>query len=187
MTSPPRKQRESGVFKEVWRITNALTDYVREISPMPSLSRGVSVDRKSNGTGFRVEVPEVEGGTGRVVSFRVHSIYGDYIVGTNLETGELTNLAKPFNLRRTPWDGETLIYNLEPYPSSPGTLTVEYVYVTDVYRKAIIGSYVEHQVIRPIWQLAFSEVAAALCDSTGVAGCDWLLLDPVRAWTMVYA
>jgi len=187
MTPIPRKQRESGIFKEVWRAHNSLLDFVREIAPMPSTSHGVSIDRKSNGTSFKVSPSAKSTPGGQVVRFRVISVQNDYLVCTNLETNEQTNVAKPFNLRFTGWSGASVSYALEPYPSAPASpMVVSYLHITPEYRQASVGTYTEHQVIRPQYVPEFSEIFAAACEDTGVSGCDWVdVNDGGRAWTMV--
>ena len=186
MRSAPRKKRETGFFKEVWVAQNEIVDFIREIAPQQSGSQGVLVDRKSNGTSFKV-IPSVQQtGNARVVRMRVTSVQNDYLVCTNLEDGGSVNVAKPFNLRSASWNGETITYTLEPYPNAPATLAIAYAQITATYRTATIGGYVEHQVIRPQYKLAFSEIFAAACDSTGVSGCEWVDINADgRAWTMV--
>lgn len=186
MQHPPKKQRESGLFKEVWIAYNNLVDYVREISPQQSSSQGVYVDRKSNGTSFRIVPSRQSTGNARVVRMRVTSVLDDKLVCTNLEDGQAVNVAKDFNLRKTGWHGQTIVYTLEPYPNAPATLSVSYDMPTATYRIATIGGYVEHQVIRPNFVLGFSEIFAAACDDTGVSGCDWVDINADgRAWCMV--
>jgi hypothetical protein len=186
MRSAPQRKRETGLFKEVWVAYNNLVEFCREIAPIQSGNQGVQVERKSNGTSFRVSPANQATGNARVVRMRVTSVLDDKLVCTNLEDGQSVNVAKDFNLRKTGWHGQTIVYTLEPYPNAPATLTVSYDMPTATYRRATIGGYVEHQVIRPIFKLGLSEIFAAACEDTGVSGCDWVDINAdARAWTMV--
>lgn len=186
MQSVPPKSRESGFFKEVWIEMNRIKDYIREISPTQSGSQGVYVDRKSNGTAYRIIPSRQIAGNARVVRMLVTQVLDDKLICTNQEDGQSVSVAKPFNLRDTNWDGQSIQYTLEPYPNSQPTLTVAYGMITPSYRTATIGGYVEHQVIRPQYKVNFSQIFAAACDSTGVSGCDWVDINADgRAWTMV--
>jgi hypothetical protein len=186
MRQVPNKKRETGALKEVWIAHNNLLDYCREISPQQSSANGVYVDRKSTGTSFKIVKQAAAGGDARVVRMRVIAVANDQLSCLNLDDGETLNVAKPFNLRSANWHGEDILYTLEPYPSAPTTLTIHYAMVTPTYRIATIGTYDEHQVIRPQYVPGFSEIFAAGCESSGVSGCDWVDLNADgRAWTMV--
>lgn len=187
MRSAPTKKRESGVFREVWIAYNNLVEFCREIAPMPSGNQGVIVERKANGTAFRVTPTRGSTGNARVVRMRVVSVHDDHLACINLEDNSQVNVAKDFNLRKTGWHGQTIVYTLEPYPNAPATLSVSYDMPTATYRIATIGGYVEHQVIRPNFKTGFSEIFAAACDDTGVSVApDWVDINADgRAWTMV--
>ncbi len=192
MNTPPRKEVERGLYAPVWKKINQMLDYMREISVTGG--RGVRVDRKVNGTFLTADIPRVEeGGTGVVKQFLVKAMHDDYLTcrehdGVN-ETGENVNVAKPFNLRRTGWHGQTVIYTSESYPINPGIITISYTYFEDTYRRAsqTVGGVVsvEHQVVRPFWVIDRSLIFASQSENgTGVDGADWQDINAdARAWT----
>lgn len=186
MQSSPRKQRESGIFKEVWIAYNNLIEYCRAIAVQQAGSTGVKVDQRSNGTILRVEIPEAESVAGKVVRMRVDTVGMNHLTCHNYEDGSQVQVAKPFNLRSANWHAQTILYALENYPTSPGNLSITYAMVSSEYRTATIGTFTEHQVIRPKYVAGFSEIFAAQCENTGLPGIDWVDLNAdARAWTMV--
>lgn len=186
MFNAPKKQRETGVFREVWKAYNDLLDFCRSIAVMPSGARGVRVSRTINGTLLATEAIEAVSGGGRVVRMRVDTVRDDYLSCTNRETGEAVYVAKPFNLRSDNWNNASIVYTIEPYPQAPASLTISYAMQTPTYRIATVGTFEEHQVIRPQYVPGFSEIFASECESTGVAGVEWVDLNADgRAWTMV--
>lgn len=188
MQSSPPKKRESGALKEVWQAYNSLLEYTRSIAVMQSGNRGVRVSRTSNGTLLSVEIaPGEEAVAGEVVRMRVDTIFDDYLSCTRLDDNSSIAVAKPFNLRRTGWHGQTITYTLEGYPGAPATIDVVYDYISSTYRTAAVGAYTEHQVIRPQYKTGFSHIFAAQCENSGVSSAsEWIDLNADgRAWTMV--
>ena len=180
MRSPPIKKRETGLFKEVWRAYNDLIDFARELAVSPN-SRGISVSRTSNGTLLRIEpdkgVPNL-----MVKRMRVEAVHNDYIVcreWDGVTLGQSFSVAKPFRLRRTPFDGVAITYD-------DGTV-ISYQYSSSFQRVATSGALVETQVITPEFNIGFDEIhALKLEDETGVAGADWLDLNTDgRAWAQI--
>ncbi len=195
VNTAPRKRAEVGLFREVWKETNRLLDYIREISP--TTGRGVRVSRTLNNTLFTADIPRVEPGEpGVVKQFIVRTIEADYLGceewdGTNA-TGSAVFVAKPFNLRKNPWNGLTQNYTIEPYPSSPGSLQVIYSFPSasvHTYRIAsvVVGnvSTAEHQVVIPRWIPNVSVIFASASENgTGVGvAAEWQDLNADgRAW-----
>lgn len=168
MRSAPNKKRETGLFKEVWVAYNNLVDFCREIAPQQSGSHGVMVDRKSNGTSFKIS--SVERSNTELKMFIVKSVHDDYITCRNWD-GEHEGIsdikiAKPFELRKTGWHGVTVTYTLE---TTGATRPVTYSYLSSVYRTATSGSTVEWEAIRPPYVPNKSVIyAAKSTNGTGV-------------------
>lgn len=181
MRSAPRKQRETGVFKEVWKAINDLIDYAREISPQQSMSQGVIVDRKSNGTGFKI-IPSEVGESGLVKQFRVQSQEDDYLVCKEFDgttEGETVNVAKPHGLRVSGWNGQFVIYTLEA-PLGGAPLSVTYTKVTASHRTSFTAPNTsEHQAIRPFYVNGQTVIFASRSENgTGVSDApDWIDLN----------
>lgn len=103
MRFPPKKMRETGVFREVWQKINELIDHSREISI--TSGRGIRVARTANGTQLTVEEKAVDEAVGVVERATVQEVHGDYLVCLTTEDGETLNVAKPPQLRRTTFHG----------------------------------------------------------------------------------
>lgn len=118
-----------------------------------------------------------------VQQMKVAAIGDDYITcvtfnGTETGEEEIT-VAKPYELRRTPFDGES--YN-----------GIEYTYSDDVTREADDGSTTETQVIVP--EYVVGDVIMAMRNITGGTGLvitmpdgteeeiEWIEMNSARAW-----
>jgi hypothetical protein len=130
------------------------------------------------------------GESGLVKQFRVKSVQNDHLVCREFDgtTEGLVDVlvTKPFDLRRTGWHGQAVVYVLEPFPASPGTLTITYSFVSPVYRIATAtNGVVEHQIIIPRYLPNRSIVFACKSENgTGVSGVEWIdLNDEGRAWS----
>lgn len=195
MRTPPRKTPETGIYGPIRKELNELRDYCREIAI--SGGRGIKANRTANGTFLVAEIPPTKPSQpGVVKQFRVESVENDYLVcyefdGSNT-TGSVVNVAKPFNLRRTPWHGRTITYTIEPYPGAPASIQVSYSFPNasvPTYRRCnmVIGavSTTEHQVVRPFWVPSVSVIFASGSENgTGVSGAtEWQDLNvDGRAW-----
>ena len=168
-------------------------------SPVPRVNRGEklsakkwnamaeAINRPFSGVGLPRQVRRNKGsvGTGiEVQQMKVAAISGDYITchtfnGTETGEDEIT-VAKPYELRRTPFDGES--YN-----------EIEYTYSDDVTREADNGSATETQVIVPPYVVG--DVIYAMRNITGGTGLavvmpdgteeevEWVEMNSARAWT----
>lgn len=183
MRSAPRKQRESGFFREVWKAYNDLVDYCREIAV--TSGRGVTVTRTANGTLLSASVAAAS--DVQIKQFRVKSVQNDYLVcrefdgTTELETD--VNVAKPFELRRTGWHGVTVTYTLESILGAQAS--VSYAYQTATYR---IANGTEHQGIRPFYVPDQTVIFASKVENgTGVEDADeWIDINTAgRAWAAI--
>jgi len=176
-----------------------LRECVKQATPRDSES--VKVTHTNQGAHLRLTLPppaSSPGTPGLLKQFRVKSVQNDHLVcrefdGTTEGASDVL-VAKPFNLRRTGWHQASVVYTLEPYPGSPGTLTVVYQYLSPVYRTATFsaqggGTVVEHQTIRPIYVPNRSVIFAGQSENgTGVSGVsmDWIDANfDARAWAEV--
>lgn len=157
MNSPPRKQAEAGLFKDVWREFNRMIDYVREISPLNGL--GIQTNRTANGTTFNLKPTEPADPGSVVRQYRLKEVFDDYLRcrswnGTT-EGGEDVFIALPWRLRRTPFDGQTLVFT-----SDGETYSASYVYESPTKRTKTIAGVPEIQVILPQFQVDFDLIYA---------------------------
>lgn len=181
------------MFAPVWREFNRLIDFMREVQV--SHGRNVRVTRTMNGTTLVGESKQEEAAepSPPVKRYRVKSVGDDTIVANEISSAGTvstvdTRIAKPFNLRSQGWNGVTITYPLEDYPTAPQSLAVRYAYQSSVYRIASVtttaGTTQEHQIIVPRYVPLFSEILVAEPENgTGVA--DTTLIDlnaDGRAW-----
>lgn len=107
----------------------------------------------------------------------------DYLAGNLYDasadtTGELVYVAKPYYLRKTPFDGETITYN-------DGS-DVEYIYTDNRTRTADDGTDTEIQYMTPDYYV--DEIITVMAGGTGVNGgdgeeCLWVDLNSAgRTW-----
>lgn len=189
-----RKMPERGLFGPVWVEYNRMVDHIREMSVVGG--RNIRLTRTLNGSLILAEAVKkgAPGDPGVVKQYRVKEVFDDYLRcrefdGTTEDANDV-QVAKPFNLRRTGWHGVSVLYTLETYPGSPGTMTISYDYVSAVYRKATVssggGSLIEHQVIRPIYVPDRSVIFATQSENgTGTAQ-EWIDANfDGRAWARV--
>jgi len=188
----PRKRSESGPFGEIWKAFNELVDYQR--SSAPTNGRGIRITRSMNGAVFSAdEVPPVQdSGPVAVKRYLVISVQNDYLVCREMEgaspTGPSINVAKPYDLRRTGWDGVTVTYTIAPYPGAPATRAIGYAYDSPILRRANItigaSSSTEYQEIIPYYVPNRSQIFALEPENdTGVASVTWQDLNTDgRAW-----
>lgn len=159
------------------------------------LVEGIGYRLNQTSRGVSLEILPGKGGTSAatVKRYRVKSVGDDTLVANEILGGGSissadTVIAKPFNLRRTGWHGEEVIYSAPAYPGSPGAVTVGYSYQSGIYRIATVntslGTTTEHQVITPYYLPGASEIVVGEPESgTGVD--DTTLMDmngDGRAW-----
>ena len=175
MNTPPRKISETGLYRPVWREFNRLIDYVREISPVGG--RNIRQTRTMNGTLTLADaVSQTPGEPGSISKYTIAVIHDDY-----WEADDGSLIAKPWRLRRTPFDGQSITFDDE----NGGTYTVTYNYTTSIKRTATIGStFTELQVVIPRMKVDFDHVYAMVSDNgTGLTGIDLIDINADgRAW-----
>lgn len=159
------------------------------------LVEGVGYELNQTTRGVSLVIRPGKGGKGSstLKRYRVKEVGNDVIVANaiasdgSVSTAD-TRIAKPFNLRSQGWNGVTITYPLEDYPTAPQSLAVRYAYQSSVYRIASVtttaGTTQEHQIIVPRYVPLFSEILVAEPENgTGVA--DTTLIDlnaDGRAW-----
>lgn len=188
MKSAPPNKRETGFFREVWIQTNRILEFSRSIAVQQNGSLGVKVSQTSNGTLLKVEDQRLSRVTAK--RFLLQTVEDDYYVcrewdGENM-TGVAVNVAKSHELRRTGWDGETIVYGFPSFPNSPGQLQITYNYITPVYRTAASGGTTEHQLIQPVLVEQQTVIfAIKSVNGTGVEDADEWIEFSARAWAKV--
>lgn len=129
------------------------------------------------------------GGTASMLTacqFQLTAMAGDYfeakVYDGTTQTGSAIKIAKPFQLRRTPFDGETIT-----------ELGISYVYNSDTTRTATLDEEDEEQLVIPKYLVGFSVIFAIkpIVGGTGVTWdnmgqdvpVEWLDLNvDARAW-----
>lgn len=190
---PPLPER--GRYAAFCREINRLKDAVRMLQPVAS--ENILTGVTSIGT-YREALPSVGkpgvAATGK--GYRVKQVLDDYLRcrefdGTTEGSSDIL-IAKPFNLRKTGWDGVTVQYAMEPFPGAPLTLSILYSYVTATYRQASITAGgltgTEHEVIIPRYVPDFSVIFGLQIENgTGVAAAADIIDENTdgRAWGRV--
>lgn len=190
MQSAPRKHSETGFFAPVWKAINELRDYCQGIAPLSG--RGVRVTRTSNGALFSADItPAQPGEPGVIKKYLVKTVGDDTLACVEFEDeegeGEAVTVAKPFELRKTGWDGLDVVYAVPAYPGAVTPRTIHYAHVTAIYRIATItggGTATEHQVITPYYVPDKTLIFGSTVENgTGVAGVDVQDVNAAgRAW-----
>lgn len=159
--------------RTTFRPVNEMTKAFNAVAPMPGAVRQVIPGAGSVGTLI-------------IRQFQITGMDGDYFEakaydGTT-QTGSAIKIAKPFQLRRTPFDGEYI-----------SGLQVSYSYSSDTTRTATHDDEDEEQLVIPKYLIDFSVIFAVkpVAGSTGVTWFDgegdvpigWLDLNlDARAW-----
>lgn len=164
MNTPPRKESETGLYAPVWRKMNQLIDYMREISLVSG--RNIKLTRTMNGTlalgEASVSVPPAE--AGKIEQFKLRVVSNDTLLCVRWDgttEGEEVFVYKPWKLRRTTWEGQTVVITTE---RTPATISVTYTAVSSTKRTATspeIGT--ENQYVIP--RYAANDIIYAMrCD-----------------------
>lgn len=132
-----------------WTIDNSLSAIVVRVDPaetMPSSGDTQSVHylgEPLDGNNDPVTVYRQASEPARVTQYRIKTVSGDYVTAStwiNSVEGPTRTILKPWQLRRTPFDGATV-----------GTVT--YSYTSDVSRFATDGTDDENQVVVPVYRV----------------------------------
>lgn len=188
MISAPPKKRETGFFREVWIQTNRVLEYARACQVRQNGSLGVKVSQTNNGTLLKVDALRASGTQAK--QFRLISVEDDYYICREFDGenpgGNLVNIAKYHELRRTGWHGETITYGFPSFPNSPGQLQITYTFITNEYRTAASGGTTEHQLILPVLIPQQTVIyAIRSVNGTGVEDADEWIEISSRAWAKV--
>ena len=187
----PKKRAETGVFKEVWRSYNELVDYARSLRPARG-NKNVRVRHTTQGVIYEADPGVAEPAEGGAVTmFQVANggIQDDYLLcvesnGTNPTSGSIIPVAKPWQLRLTPFDGKSVTYQ------SAGNISVSFAYTSVQARTATIiagGIGTEMQIIVPPYRFGDVIYATQPTNHTGVAQAnDWVDVNcDGRAWARI--
>jgi hypothetical protein len=147
------------LFRDVWRETNKIIDYIREISPVAG--RGVIVSRTANGTLLHADAAAEAGS--KVQQFKLKEVFGDYIRchswdGTTEGQPDVF-IAKPFRLRRDPFDQQTIVFD---------DYTASFSYTNNTKRTSTIDGVAEEQVVVPHYKPDLDIIYAIDCDGLAI-------------------
>lgn len=131
-------------------------DCLRSLYPVNSLD--VLTSHTSAGVARKAIAQRTVSETGGITSqFRVHTVGDDYLICYEWDgaaiTGDLVYIAKPFHLRRTPFDGLDVTYAIENPPNPNFNVTLHYVYSSATFRTASLGGQSEGQTVIPRFAL----------------------------------
>lgn len=154
---------EVGLYRKVWQQFNRLLEYVDEISPKQG--HGVKTNRSPNGTMISVDAVPDTGS--EIQQFKLKSVQGDYITcrswnGTSEGSSDVF-IAKPFRLRRDPFDQQTIVFP---------TYTASYSYTNNTQRTETISGVNEEQVVIPVFNPNFDIIYAIDCDGLNISTVD---------------
>lgn len=166
MNSPPRKYSEKGLYAPVWKELNRILRYIQEIAP--TTGHGVDVKRTMNGSLIR-STKRADAEPGSVLNqYILKEILGDYLRCRTYDDGGEGGvdifIAKPFRLRQTPFDGETITFD-----SDGDSYVASYSYLSSTNRMVTIGGVQERQIVVPTWKTDFDIIyAMEVVEPTGV-------------------
>lgn len=179
MNSPPRKIPETGLFRDVWKEVNKDRDFMREIALLGG--RNIRKQRTLNGTLIVAEaVQAVSSAPASIRRFLIREMHDDYILCDEVNGDVGIFVAKPWRLRRTPFDGQTLTYQDE----NAANYNVSFAYSNPIKRTATIGTTTETQTVVPRYEINQDYIFGTEAENgTGVNGADIIDLNvDGRAW-----
>lgn len=145
---------------------------------------GYRINRSHRGTSL--EILPGKGGGSTIKQYRLKSIEGDFLTcrtwdGTTEGTEDIY-IARDPELRRTPFEGQSIAYN-----SDGDSFTATYAYSSNTKRTKTVSGVAEVQVIVPYYKTDFTVIlAAASANKTGVTDPDdadiYLVELTQRAW-----
>ena len=189
MTNIPTP-RPANVNKRPGKLSNLTTLHLR--NRRVGFSPGVLVDVTPRGTFVRPRIiTPGPGGGASVQQLRVHTVEQDYMKCRSYNGGVVGTedilVALPFKLRRTPFDGQTIVYDRV---TQSGTWSAVYHYISNLLRTVTIEFISETQLILPRYRLD-GDIIYAIDADTDVAdanGNPVTLLDinaDGRAWARI--
>jgi len=163
MVTPPRKMVESGMLKDIRRAINNLIDFARESAPVGG--PGVNVRRTSNGSIIKATAVQEAGVS--IKQYMLKEVHGDYLMchswdGENEGETDIF-VAKPFRLRREPFDQQTITF--DDYAAT-------FSYTDGTRRTATIDGIDEEQIIVPHYVPDLDIIYAVNCDDLNIETID---------------
>ena len=152
---------------------------------MPRDSEDILISETTQGTQFRLKSKAGGGGT-FLRRLRLKEVGNDYLRCRSLDgtTEGTTDLyvARSFELRRTPFDAQTIAYSADG-----DVFSATFAYTSATKRTKTISGVAEVQVIVPYYKVDFSEIMAIKSnEATGLldpAGAPIVLMELTqRAW-----
>lgn len=164
-----RDLRSGDDARKNWREINKHGDAIFE------LQRQVAALR----TGRYPELRQAGGEGGTVHRYELVSVDNDHLFCAEPGGASFVLIAKPFNLRRTPWDGQTITYTDEQGLQ----FAVTYTYSSPIKRIARIGAFSETQVVVPRYIPGCLIFASTVDNGTGLAAIEAVDINAdARAW-----
>jgi hypothetical protein len=178
MTPPPQLPTGSGCkFPALYNWLNWLRAYCISLTPVQSSS--VRTAHTAKGVS-RESAVRAAGGGASVDEYTLVSVNADDLTCTDSNDNEVT-IRKPYLLRRTPFEGQSVSYTIENWPSASTTAVASYTFQSNTFRTATISGATEKQCIIPRYRPGVLIYATTLPDGT--------LLDinaDARAWSRAF-
>lgn len=150
----PRPIQKSSDPRLDWRQINNLTESNRLLeSKVNLLSSAVTELRLAR------DIWQAGGGTGTVQELKLTLVANDHYICID-RAGVTVNVAKPYKLRRTPFDGQVIAQTDE----QNRTYSALYEYLSPLRRKVTIAQVVEYQVIIPRYRAVTDRIYAIEVD-----------------------
>jgi hypothetical protein len=162
------------------QLSTMLRDILRQLRRQ-RICRSASVKVSETTTGTMLEfIGGRTGGGSSVDEYTLVSVNADDLTCTDSSDNEVT-IQKPYLLRRTPFEGQSISYTVENWPSASTTAVASYTFQSNTFRTATISGATEKQCIIPRYRPGVLIYATTLPDGT--------LLDinaDARAWSRAF-
>lgn len=135
---------------------------------------GILLSYTQQGTRIQINQKRLSSEPSEIKQFIVKSVNADTLTcheydGTTEGNSDIT-VAKPWRLRRTPFDGQTIVFTDE----NGSNYSATYVYSSNVSRQVTIGSVIENQVVIPRFKIDFDIIFADQpSNGTGLTDVIW--------------
>lgn len=165
----------------------ALQDKLNKVQILESST--VQVEQKTNGVMLSVKPRKGGGSTppGTTSRALLLTTAGDYWTARLVSDGSIINVAKPWKLRTTPFNSQTISYTDE----DGNSYTETYSYLSDIRRNVVVNSatdsFVEPQCLIPRIKFSFDYIFVSSTEETGVTDApDWIdINNDGRYWAKI--